>query len=949
MSIPAYKPSSPEFLRGGRIRKTSKGPISFAPFLAGASVLALGALLATTSPAEAGTCQDTGEVRECSGEASPTDKPVVQSVGANESATFTDAPGFGLSVSGNASNVGNRGFYLRTNMSSTFLTIDLDGDISAEENAFDIGHGSRTDDVMITTDGTITSSNEKGIFVDTAQEATGDVIITANGDISAGGQAVHVQQDGAGAVNVTTGNVSAGVGTGAIQIDQNGAGAVNVTANGVIGAMNVTAAIHVETVTATTGDVEVELNGNVGDIGPNGAGIIVNNLGSGAVAVRANANVETRASGIYVVQGGTNSVTVTSTGDTLDVEGRGISVITAAETMGDVLIQSSSNITTTSGGRAEGILVNQRGAGAVAITTDGTVNSGGEAGIRVRTADGVTTGDVGITVNDDVTGGIGIDVDNQGSGNVTIYVNAEVAARDNGTAIDLNGRGTQTIVLGTGASIAGVIDVDGIEDGAGTVNIEARGNIDDFNFGNVGGKVGNFTISEGAVVGVTGAQSWNGAVTLSGRLVITGNHPIRETGSTFSVASIEGGGVIDIDVDFSGGDASLGEPRISAQSATGSTTVNVRARGGFPAIPETDEDEAITIGNFIQITDNGAAPDTFVAGRALGGGFNFELTHDNAGNGPSIWTLVATGISVEGALYETLPAALTQLARLESYRQRLQGRQHGGSGGAWAKVSNTSGEFEPTATSLATHEIENAVVEFGIDVPFRISSSGSPDNFTVGASVGFGDATTDVTIENGTGEIATSTVKGAISANWEYGSAYVDGQLQYATFGNEFKSDANLVDKNATAYSAGLEVGYDMNIAGVRVIPAAQLAWTSVDVGTFTDSAGTQVVLDDGVVLTGRAGIGAEYGWDGVLFGLAPFADILLRGRADVLMPLDGKVGTKISGTEMTSEREDPVFDFGIGATYAWGDAYAFSADVSARQGGEVEGYAGSVGFEYKF
>ena len=896
MSILPYKPSPSEFIRGGRLRKTSKGLISFAPFLAGASVLALGALMAATTSVEAGNCDETATagVWTCTGAADSTNDMMqtIETPTAGGALEITDDGTFGLDVSS------GQGLAVTGGSSGTSVTVNINGDVTADN------------------------------------------------------QAVYVKQEGTGAVSVTTsGTITSGVGGfGAIEVQQDGIGAVSVTTRGNIDKES-THGIYVETATVTEGDVEVEVYD--GNIESSRTGVIVKNLGSGEVSITTNADFDATASGIYVDQVGANNVTITTTGGIIDAQGVGIGVRTNADgtTTGDILIESNSTITTN--GISEGIFVNQRGSGAVTITTDGTINSNNvtgnsdnDEGIRVMTADGVTTGDVGITVNNDITGGSGIEVDNQGSGNVTINVNAEVEATDSsGNAINLKGKGTHTIILGTGASIAGVVDAE--EDVV--ANIEVAGNVSNFNFGNLGSGVDSFTVNEGSVLGIEGAQSWSGAVTLSGRLVITGNHPIRETGSTFSVASIEGGGVIDIDVDFSGGDASLSEPRISAQSATGSTTVNVRARGGFPAIPETDEDEAITIGNFIQITDNGAAPDTFVAGRALGGGFNFELTHDNAGNGPSIWTLVATGISVEGALYETLPAALTQLARLESYRQRLQGRQHGGSGGAWAKVSNTSGEFEPTATSLATHEIENAVVEFGIDVPFRISSSGSPDNFTVGASVGFGDATTDVTIENGTGEIATSTVKGAISANWEYGSAYVDGQLQYATFGNEFKSDANLVDKNATAYSAGLEVGYDMNIAGVRVIPAAQLAWTSVDVGTFTDSAGTQVVLDDGVVLTGRAGIGAEYGWDGVLFGLAPFADILLRGRADVLMPLDGKVGTKISETEMTSEREDPVFDFGIGATYAWGDAYAFSADVSARQGGEVEGYAGSVGFEYKF
>ncbi len=948
MNTPAQKPS-PEFIRGGRLRKTSKGLISFAPFLAGASVLALGALLATSSPVQAGNCTEEpmgSGMWICSGAANSNDVPFVRVIGAGQSTTFTDTDDFGLSVSGNASNIGNRGFYIRTAQESHSLTFDLDGDITAEENAFDIGPSSITGALTITTRGAITSNNQKGIFVDTAMETTGDVTITSHGDITAGGQAIHVQQDGSGAVIIeTNGSVLAGVGTGGIHVQQNGAGRVSVTTNGALDAMNVSAGIYVETATVTEGDVEIELNGNISPLGPNGAAIHVKNLGSGAVAIRANANVETQASGIYVDQDGTNSVTVTSTGGTLDVEGSGIRVVTVAETMGSVLIESRSNIISTPGGTAEGIFVNQRGVGAVTIITDGTVNSTGEAGIRVRTADGVTTGDVGITVNNDVTGGIGIDVDNQGSGDVTINVNAEVASSSSsGTAIDLNGKGTHTIILGTGASIMGAIDA---ETGV-TANIEVAGDVRDFNFGNLGAGIDNFTVSENAVLSVMGAQSWSGAVTLSGRLAITGDHPIRETGSTFSVASLAGDGVIDIDVDFSNGDMTFSEPRISATSATGSITVNIRSRGEFPEISEEDEDEAIRIDNIFQVTGNADA-DAFVAGRALSRGFRFQLAHDDS-SGANRWAIIAVEAGgIEEAIYESLPAALGQLAGLESYRQRLQGRRHGSNGGVWAKVSSESSDFEPASVALATYEVKNAVVEFGIDVPFRINYPHVPDNFTVGASVAFGDATTDVAFEDDAGEIATESIKAGVSANWEYGGIYADGQLQYATFGNEIGTDMKIADETATAYSAGLEVGYGMGIGNLRVIPAAQLLWTSVDFGTFTDNENLQVVLDDGVVLTGRTGIGVEYDWDGVLYRGVPAANILLRGHADVLMPLDGKVGTTVSGIELFSEAESPAFDIGVGATYAWSDVVAIFADISTRQGGEVEGYAGSTGFKYKF
>ena len=125
-------------------------------------------------------------------------------------------------------------------------------------------------------------------------------------------------------------------------------------------------------------------------------------------------------------------------------------------------------------------------------------------------------------------------------------------------------------------------------------------------------------------------------------------------------------------------------------------------------------------------------------------------------------------------------------------------------------------------------------------------------------------------------------------------------------------------------------------LVGVSVL------WTSIDFDNFTDLASARVALDDDTVFTGRAGVGIE--------GAVPsLSGILLRGRADVLMPLDGKVAAKINETKLTSEREEPVFDVGIGATYAWGETYAFSADVSTQQGEEVGGYSGNIGFKYKF
>ncbi|MCY4053927.1 MAG: hypothetical protein OXE98_08620, partial [Hyphomicrobiales bacterium] len=203
------------FIRGGRLRKTSKGLVSFAPFLAGASTLALGALLATASPVEAGNCGafdgDTtaGWVSTCTGgvnaggDITATVEPTAQQTG---SVTVGDGDSFVHEV---ASGEGIRINTLNTN---ALLTVDLDGNITAaaaaEANGFategvlDIRHNSTSAGVEVTTDGTITSSGGRGIWV---TFLLGDSSVTANGAITVEDEGITFGKSSTGAMNVTTG------------------------------------------------------------------------------------------------------------------------------------------------------------------------------------------------------------------------------------------------------------------------------------------------------------------------------------------------------------------------------------------------------------------------------------------------------------------------------------------------------------------------------------------------------------------------------------------------------------------------------------------------------------------------------------------------------------------------------------------------------------------------
>lgn len=133
----SYITPLPEFIRGGRLRKTSKGLISFAPFL-GASVLALGAMLATSLSVEAGMCTSENDdgVYVCSGIAdSDNDMTQNLSAGSGEALMITSGSDFGIQSSGDA-------FYLQSIADSTSMNIHLSGsgDIVADDLGFYIYH-----------------------------------------------------------------------------------------------------------------------------------------------------------------------------------------------------------------------------------------------------------------------------------------------------------------------------------------------------------------------------------------------------------------------------------------------------------------------------------------------------------------------------------------------------------------------------------------------------------------------------------------------------------------------------------------------------------------------------------------------------------------------------------------------------------------------------------------
>ena len=967
--------ASSKFIRGGRLRKTSRGLASFAPFLFSTSALALGGLLSIATPAEAGNCSQHGTPNSimgqrflCTGAANSASDATrtINSTFANFDLSVTDDATFGLDVSsGIGLDIGSPG------TDSDAMTIDLDGNIKAGGTAIDVDQNG-TGFVTVETDGTLTSTSGEGILIATESRTNGAVTVRATAAITAGRDAISINHRGTGAINVTAADITGG--SGGVEIVQGGTGGdVTVMAKGTVSATS-DQGISVDQDSA--GAVSVTAEGNL--TSTNEEGILVTTVAAttGMIEVTANGRVKAGKDGINVNHDGTSAIVITSS-DTIESSNFGIVVDTASATTGNVTI-TANNVTASNN---DGVFFNNSGSGAVDVTITGdvmasgeginaiqngegntevTVNSGAsvassaDEGIYVKTRDSVTTGNVTLDINGNVSGANqGILVNNAGTGDVTITVAAEVTG-SGGTAIDLDGAGSHMLILSEGASLAGSIDASGV---TGTSTLMVSGEVD--GLGDVMG-FDDVDIQQSGSLEITGAQIWSTDLTLSGRLALTG----ADSSLGFQALTLSGNVEVDVDVDFSGGDDSLTVSRLyTSEVSGGSVTINVRAVGGFPEIDENDEDGAISIENFIQART--ASADDFRAGEALDNGrFTFDIVH--VSGGLNQWTLVATPVadsgggegggvplvpgSIEEALFESFPAVLAQLAGVESYQQRIRGKTTASNtkgAGVWGKASRSSQEVEPRSTALATFDLDNTMAQFGIEMPLHKS-------FTFGAGIGFSDATTDVAVPGASADIDTDAIMAGINANWKRYRIYLDTQLQYATFDNTIKlQDTQVASPDADAIAAGVELGYAMelgelslglgdvtggvlggfgDLGGITLTPFAQLAWTSVDFDDLADAAS----LDDGDVLFGRVG--------------ASVASEYVYGSASLQIPLDGETGAKVNDTTFTSEIEDIAIDVGAGFTYPLtGNGMTLNGAVETSQGGETEAYSASLAVRFNF
>ena len=535
-------------------------------------------------------------------------------------------------------------------------------------------------DIDVST-GVVSASGGGGIVVESDGSANIRLIaagsVTSAGD-AAGSHGISLTGSG-GDLYVKAGDVSVSGGSG-LHVDNSGAGDIEVRAGGVIAAMGTGAqshGIHLKNA-ANGGDVDVAA-GSV--TATSGAGILVHSTGSGSISVSA--------TGLVASYGATAtargmSVTNSASGDDVSLSAQTVSatgdsaIFVDSDSDGEVSVVVSGSVTATgTGDSAHGITVDAAGGGVAISAADVAVAGGagvraidsGDGDLRVDvsgsvTATGTGAGSHGIFAESDgggarieaggvsAVGGTGV----HASGEDEIDIRAESIAGDIGVNVTSSGEGTSDVTVVVSGTVEGV--------GTGTGESGSGIRVDH------GGSSGKISINANAVTsaggdGIDVASSATGAVSISvsGQVSAAGtganDHGVRisnlngSVGVTAGTVVASGGSGVLVENSGSGGISVA-----VAGGVTGGTYgVNLSNSGGGTVSVSGTAFESTTSGN---VTDNSSvktSPAAIAVYSDASGGSVTVAASTVSGGQHGVWvhqkgtggvTVTATG-AVEGA------------------------------------------------------------------------------------------------------------------------------------------------------------------------------------------------------------------------------------------------------------------------------------------------------------
>ncbi|GLU28066.1 autotransporter outer membrane beta-barrel domain-containing protein [Brucella sp. NBRC 12950] len=609
-----------------------------------------------TGSAMAGSCTVVSAgVYSCTGAATGSD--VSQILTDPGSLSVTTQPGFGINATSGA------GFDLSVGGGATQDLIFDDQNassiigngrgISAENN----GNGA----LSITTTGQVTGTTANGINAsNNGTNLTIDVV-----DVSGGSTGIFANNGGTGALSITaTGNV--------VGSDRDGINANN-------GNLSTDIAINVADVSGNehgiyawnegTGSVSIVSTGQVS--GANDHGIFGYNSATGTNLTIDVVDVSGDDSGIYASNFGTGSTTITTSGTVTGTSGNGIQVTNNGEAQDLTVSQTGGSIS----GSDNGIFATQWGTGSIIIGVAGDVSGADQHGIWAINQGSGKNIEITQAAGSTITGYThGIRADNYGTGAVTITTAGIINQTQTGDEnYDTYGvyaynypTATDITLIQTGGSItANWFGMYANNDGTGSTKIVSSGDVtatayaglwadNDVNTKDLVVEQISGTI-KGGTAGVYANNEGTGStkVTLAGDVIATGNHGVYATnwGDATDLTVTQTAGSI------TGGGNGIYASNVGIGATTVTTAGNVTGTDGYGiAAYGWSRSTNVTV----QQTSGAIVGQTGILLSNEGSGTSLVSIVDKVSGGTEgagIQTLAANGATINIAQTATLSAA----------------------------------------------------------------------------------------------------------------------------------------------------------------------------------------------------------------------------------------------------------------------------------------------------
>ncbi|HEX7848224.1 MAG TPA: hypothetical protein VF485_00700, partial [Sphingomonas sp.] len=559
-----------------------------------------------------------------------------------------------VDISGASGSTGGNGIVVRDTAIGGDISVTTGAvtALAAGKNAIDVQSVSNTANVTEVANGDINAGNAGMVAAIFPAAATGNIDVTANGAINA--------RFGVDAENFGTGNTSVKT-----------VGPVNATTG---------SGIYAQT---NGGNVSV----NAGDVfATGGYGIRAQQISAGAGSIDVTAGNVSGSRGIYAVNSGTGTVSVTTSGTVTGIAADGIyarggdavsvsvaDIVTGA-TNGLLLVGGTGgagNISVTGtggfmGGAGDGANIQNNGSGTVTFNVSGASGSTGGNGIVVR--DTAVGGDINVTTGavSALTAGFnGIDVQSvSNTANVTEIANGDINAGNAAmVAAIFPAAATGNIDVTANGAINARFGVDAENFGTGSTSVTTVGpvNVTTGNGIYALATGGNVTVNAGAVTSTGNAaiiaQQTNAAG--AGNVDVTGGNV---SGTTGIIATNFGTGTVGVTTSGTvtgtagNGIVAIGNDAVSvavADTVTGATNglTLVGGTGGAGNISVTGAGGFFGLnGNGATIQNNGSGTVTVDISGASGatGGSGILVRDTNAGGDISVTTGAVTSTDQNG-------------------------------------------------------------------------------------------------------------------------------------------------------------------------------------------------------------------------------------------------------------------------------------------------------------